>query len=196
MDNPPLILASASPRRADILNMLGLPFAVAPTDVEEVRQRLETPEEYVERLARSKAAAGAKANEGKWVLAGDTVVSLDGQILEKPRSRDDAFEMLMGLAGKWHTVFSGLALADPKLRTHSRVDRAEVKFRTFPAEVAQRYLDTEEPFDKAGSYGIQGFGAALVERVDGDFYTVVGMSVSGLVMLLELAGRPYAFPIR
>jgi len=189
-----LILASASPRRADILRMLGIEFQVAPTDVPEVREFEEPPEVYVERLARSKSAAGAAQAPDRWVLAGDTVVAFRGDILEKPTSTDDALDMLQAMAGNAHTVFSGLALASPDGETLSRVDRADVWFRDFDLETAHDYLKTGEPFDKAGAYGIQGFGAALVERVDGDFYTVVGMSVAGLIDLLARAGRPYDFP--
>lgn len=189
-----LVLASASPRRADVLRMLHIPFEVVPTDVPEVRAEGEAPIDYVERLARAKAAAGSARNPERWILAGDTVVALDEEVLEKPTSPDHARTMLESMAGRSHTVFSGLAVRDPDGEMFSRVDQAEVWFRSFDTDTARRYVATGEPSDKAGAYGIQGWGAALVERVDGDFFTVVGMSVSGLVQLFAHAGRPYRFP--
>lgn len=174
--------------------MLGLDFEVRPTDVPEIRAPGETPRDYVERLARDKALAGAHASPDDWVLAGDTVVAFEGDVLEKPGSVEHAVDMLMSLAGREHTVFSGLALRDPNGSTLSRVDHTVVRFRTFERSFAQAYVDTGEPLDKAGAYGIQGLGAALVDHVDGEFYTVVGMSVAGLVDLLNASGLTYAFP--
>lgn len=194
MSLPILVLASASPRRADVLRMLGVDFEVRATDVPEVRSDGETPADYVERLARAKASAGAEASPDRWVLAGDTVVAFEGDVLEKPESVDHAVDMLLSLSGREHTVFSGLALCDPDGRILSRVDHTVVRFREFDSSFARAYVDTGEPLDKAGAYGIQGLGAALVDRVEGEFYTVVGMSVAGLVDLLDASGLTYAFP--
>ncbi|MCA9736207.1 MAG: septum formation protein Maf [Gemmatimonadetes bacterium] len=186
-----LVLASASPRRADILRMLGLDFDVRVTDVPERREPGERPDAYVERLAREKATAASEPDAR--VLAGDTVVVLDDTVLEKPVDAADAEAMLLALSGREHVVLTGMALSDPGSGLHSLVAQAHVRFRTFDATLARRYVQTGEPMDKAGAYGIQSRGAALIERIDGDFFTVMGLSVAGLMALLERAGVPYRF---
>ena len=171
--------------------MLDIPFVVRASDVEERREPSESPEDYVERLALAKARAVHE--EDAWVLAGDTVVVLDGDVLEKPGSADEAERMLLRLAGREHEVLSALALLDGSGRGESLVARATVRFRDFGADIASSYVATGEPMDKAGAYGIQSLGAALVEHVEGDFYTVMGMSVAGLMILLERMGLRYRF---
>lgn len=192
MSPPTFVLASGSPRRSAILDLLGIRHAVDPADVEERPREGESAEAYVQRLAREKASRVARRQPGRMVLAGDTVVLLDGEILEKPAGPDAAARMLVALAGRRHRVATGLALAVPG-QLLSRVDTAEVLMRDFDRGVAERYVATGEPMDKAGGYGIQGRGAALVRRVEGDYYTVVGLPVSGLLDLLEGAGYRYAF---
>ncbi len=173
--------------------MLGIPFEVRSADVEERRGSNERPEAYVERLALEKAQAVQEA--GHWVVAGDTVVVLDGDVLEKPTTPSEAERMLLRLAGRSHEVLSGLALADPQGTPVSLVARASVWCRPFDAQTARLYVRTGEPMDKAGAYGIQSRGAALIERVEGDFFTVMGMSVAGLMTLFERAGLDYRFGI-
>ena len=173
--------------------MLGVPFRVQPASVTETRGPGESPPAYVERLAREKAAATATRAPGAWVLGGDTTVALEDRILEKPGSADEAVRMLLDLAGRTHDVFTALALVGPGGACRSRVDRSRVRFRPFEPEEAAAYVATGEPMDKAGAYGIQGKGAALVESVEGDFFTVMGLSVAGLVSLLAEVGRPYRF---
>lgn len=190
---PPLVLASASPRRTRLLTMLGLAHEIRPARVSEVRRPGEAPETQVKRLAREKAVAVARDRPDALVLAGDTVVVLDGDVLGKPEDPDAAVETLLSLAGREHVVASGLALALPRGRVHARVDLARVTFRAFGRDLARMYVATGEPMDKAGAYGIQGRGAALVTRVEGDYHTVVGLPVSGLVELLSAAGWRYAF---
>lgn len=190
---PPLILASASPRRSGILEILGLEHRVRPVDVPEVAEAGESAGEYAERLARAKAAAARSGHPTALILAGDTVVVSDDEILEKPVDRDDAVAMLLRLSGRSHRVATALALADPGGAVRSRVSWTEVHFRDFGARDARAYADTGEPLDKAGAYGIQGMGGALVRAVDGDYYTVVGLPVSLLVDLLAEAGWRYAF---
>jgi len=187
------VLASASPRRTDLLHMLGIDHEVLPTHIPEVLRPGETAEAHVERLAREKASKGAEERPGALVLAGDTVVVLDGAVLGKPTSIEEAEAVLLRLSGRTHTVFTALALADGGGRVHSLVDRTRVTFRPFDRAVARAYIRTGEPFDKAGSYGIQGRGAALVSGIEGDYHTVVGLPVHGLVTLLERAGWHYTF---
>lgn len=173
--------------------MLGLDFQVRSTPVVERRAEDESPTSYVERLAVEKARASADLEAGAWVLGGDTTVVIDGEVLEKPVDEDDALHMLMRLSGRGHVVLTGLALVEPGGATLSRVDRSEVVFRSFDRGLAQAYVATEEPMDKAGAYGIQGKGAALIEAVYGDFFTVMGLSVFGLMELFNQAGFPYNF---
>jgi septum formation protein len=189
---PRLVLASASPRRAAVLRQLGLAPQILPARVDEKYRGDERPEEHVERLARSKAQAVSMNEPGALVIGGDTVVVDGRRLLGKPRTQDEAVSMLAGLAGRRHEVFSGLAIAGPH-GTVSGVARASVRFRKFDPAAARRYVDTGEPSDKAGGYGIQGLGAALVDAVDGDYYCVVGFPVSVFVQLLARAGWRYDF---
>lgn len=196
MTSPRLVLASASPRRRDLLLQLGLQHEVEVADVDEAVLVGETPEGHVVRLARDKALAVARLASDPLVLAGDTVVVSGDRILGKPRTREEAVEILLGLSGRTHEVFSGLALVTgqgAERRCLARHDRARVTFRAFDRQVAELYVAAGEPMDKAGAYGIQGLGAALVTCVDGDYTTVVGLSVSGLMKLLDEAGWAYAF---
>ncbi len=195
MSVPRLVLASASPRRLDILRQLGLAPEVRAADVDESLLPGEGPGAHVERLARAKAArvaAASDAGEPELVLAGDTVVVLEGAVLGKPRDPAHAEEMLLALAGREHEVWSGLAVAGPD-GSVSGAARAVVRFRPFDAALARAYVATGEPLDKAGAYGIQGMGAALVEEVRGDYYSVVGLPVGLLVSLLARAGWRYGF---
>lgn len=188
-----LILASASPRRAAILRRLGLAFEAVPSGVAEEHLEDEEPTRYVERLAREKVEAVARNRSNALVLGGDTVVVLDGSILGKPEGDEEALEMLLRLSGRTHRVITGLALADPMGRLHVGSSATDVTFRRFgPAEVAA-YVETGEPRDKAGAYGIQARGAALVTDVSGDYFSVVGLPVALFVDLLAAAGWRYAF---
>ncbi len=187
-----IVLASESPRRAQVLRMLGLSFSATRSGVEERRERGEEPARYVERMARAKAEAVAGERPAALTVAGDTVVELDGDVLEKPGGRDAARAMLSALAGRAHTVRSGLALARHGTLA-STVAAARVVFRPASRRAIDAYVATGEPLDKAGAYGIQGCGAALVERVEGDFYAVVGLPVAAFVDLLgavDLRYRP------
>lgn len=187
-----LFLASASPRRLDILRQLGLSPEVRPAILEEVLEPGETPLEHVERLARAKAEVVALDVPDALVVGGDTVVLRDERVLGKPESADRAVQMLMSLAGREHEVLSGLALAGDH-GVVSGVSRTTVRFRDFDPGVARRYVATGEPLDKAGAYGIQGLGAALIESVDGDYSSVVGFPVAVFLDLLEKAGWRYDF---
>lgn len=187
---PDVVLASASPRRAAVLRMLGLSFSVVPADVEERREPGEPPRRYVERLSRAKVRHVVAAHPEALVIGGDTVVAMDGGVLEKPRHGAEAVRMLSSLSGSEHKVYSGLAVAAHG-RIASSVAAARVIFRTLTREVIEAYVATGEPLDKAGAYGIQGRGASLVERIEGDYYAVVGLSVAALVGLLPSVGYEY-----
>ena len=175
--------------------MLGLSFTVQPAEVSETVQPGESAEAHVERLARDKATAVASACPGAVVLGGDTVVTLGGEILGKPSGPEEAEAMLLRLAGRTHTVASGLALALPSGEVRSGVSTTEVTFRPFSPQFAHAYVATGEPLDKAGAYGIQGLGAALVTEIRGDYYSVVGLPVALLLKLLEESGWEYAFAL-
>lgn len=187
---PAIVLASASPRRAEALRTLGLAFVAAPADVEEARRPDEPPRRYVERLAREKAERVSSTAPARLVVGGDTVVELDGEVLEKPRSEAEAVEMLSALSGRVHVVYTGMALAWTG-RLASRVATARVRFRPVSREWAEEYVATGEPMDKAAAYGIQGIGSALVEHVEGDYCAVVGFSVVAFVGLLTELGLDY-----
>lgn len=188
-----LVLASASPRRADVLRALRLPFSVDAAEIPEERGAGESPSAFVERLAREKAGSVAERHPGEWVLAGDTVVVLDGEVLGKPEDEARAVRMLTRLAGREHRVATGLALAAPGGTVASGVDLTVVRFRAFDARHARAYVATGEPLDKAGAYGIQGMGGALVRGIDGDYFTVMGFPVALFVDLLGRSGLRYAF---
>ncbi|MDZ7779283.1 MAG: Maf family protein [Gemmatimonadota bacterium] len=192
MTAPRLVLASASPRRLDILRQLGLDPEVRPADVDESMAPAEAPSTHVRRLAREKAERIGREAPEALVLAGDTVVVRDGTVLGKPTTPEEATAMLESLAGRTHEVLSGLAITGPA-GTVDAVTRTTVRFRGFDPELAMRYVGTGEPMDKAGAYGIQGFGAALVEEVSGDYYSIVGLPVPALIRLLERCGWRYAF---
>ncbi len=187
-----LILASASPRRADLLAQLGLRAEVVAAHVDESYLSGESPEAHVERLALLKAETVARDAPGALVVGGDTVVVQDGRILGKPEDQEAAVSTLLALAGRTHEVFSGVALVGPH-GALSAVGRAQVRFRAFGASEARAYAGSGEPFDKAGAYGIQGMGAALVDEIRGDYYSVVGLPIGLLVDLLGRAGWRYAF---
>jgi septum formation protein len=189
---PPLVLASQSPRRAQLLAMLGLRFIVSPADVDETYGVGEEPTAHAERLAREKAASVAPGHPDALVVGSDTVVVVDGAVLGKPRDAEDARAMLMRLQGRTHEVSTGIAVAGAA-GVRSAVENVRVHFRAFDAAVARRYVDTGEPLDKAGAYGIQGCGAALVDRIEGDFFAVMGMPIARLLKLLELHGWRYVF---
>lgn len=170
--------------------MLGLSFSVVPADVEERRGQGEPPRRYVERLSRAKVRCVMAAHADALVIGGDTVVATDGGVLEKPRHGAEAVRMLSSLSGGEHEVYSGLAVAAHG-RIASNVATARVIFRTLTREVIEAYLATGEPLDKAGAYGVQGRGASLVERIEGDYYTVVGLSVAAFVDLIPSVGFEY-----
>ena len=169
-----LVLASASPRRRDLLASLRLTFEVRSADIDESTLADETPVDHVIRLARAKAQATALP--GELVLAADTVVVLDSRILGKPFDPADARQMLHSLAGRQHTVYTGVALFDPDREALGLAsDRSEVRIADLSENEIDWYISTGEPLDKAGSYAIQGLGALFVEAIEGNYSNVVGL---------------------
>jgi septum formation protein len=161
---------------------------VVPSNVPEVRRAVETPVDYVERLAREKAL-GVR---GLLVLGADTTVVVRDEVLEKPDDAGDALRMLRKLQGRTHQVVTSVALVKGE-RVHQATDVTNVVFRRMTDDFLRAYVATGEPMDKAGAYGIQGFGAALVERIEGDFFSVMGLPLRLVLRLLEEAGEPYRF---
>lgn len=187
-----MILASASPRRRDLLDLIGIAHEVRPADIDETALPAEAPIPHAERLARAKAHALAEGHPDLVVIAADTIVVVDGNILGKPRDEAHAAEMLRRLAGREHTVYTAIAVARDA-RTESAVEAVRVTFRALTDDEIAAYIATREPMDKAGAYGIQGYGATIVERVDGDYFSVMGLGLRRLVELLARVGVRYAF---
>jgi septum formation protein len=181
----PIILASNSPRRKELLNQVGLPFLTDAADVDERILPGELPEAYAERVALEKAMVVKRRTKDGIIIAADTVVVLGDAILGKPAGSLDAGHMLSMLSGKMHRVVTGLALVDAqKERKLTGHEVTRVWFRTLTAEQIASYVRTGEPLDKAGAYGIQGKGALLVERIEGCYFNVVGLPLSFLDKLL------------
>lgn len=187
---PRLILASRSPRRAELLSRLGLSFTVQVPDVDESLLDDESPNAAADRLARLKAEAGLQS--GALVIGCDTLVVHRGDILGKPADPAEAEAMLKRLQGEEHDVYTGVALGTPE-RLESAVEMTRVWFRSLDPQECQEYVATHEPLDKAGAYGIQGYGAAIVERIAGDYFNVMGLPIQRLLELFRRFGWRYAF---
>lgn len=187
---PRVVLASASPRRRELLRLVGIEHEVRPANIDERYLPHETPRTHAERLAREKASAIHE--HGAVTIGSDTIVVVDGDVLGKPRDRAHAGEMLRRLSGRSHTVMTGVAVCWQD-RTASALEEVGVTFRALTDDEIERYIDTREPMDKAGAYGIQGFGATIVERVDGDYFAVMGLALNRLVGLCRDLGLHYEF---
>lgn len=189
-----LILASASARRREILSHIGLDYTAVITDVDEESGLPDSPGKIVETLSARKAEAVLSLpdyNTGDIVIGSDTIVCLGTDILTKPRDAADAKEMLRALSGNTHTVYSGLCVTDGRKKICTSV-QTSVKFRDISESETDAYIKTGEPFDKAGAYGIQDLGAVFVEKIDGDYYNVVGLPLEKLCMILD---REFSFNV-
>ncbi|HEU5219155.1 MAG TPA: Maf family protein [Gemmatimonadales bacterium] len=184
----PLVLASGSPRRHQLLAMLGIPHRIDAANIQEIRLPRESAASYVRRLARDKS----RAVQGAWVLGADTTVVLGDEILEKPLDEADALRMLQRLQGRRHEVMTAVCLRADGVEFEG-MDTTAVYFRPAHAGFLERYVATGEPMDKAGAYGIQGYGAALIDRIEGDFFSVMGLPVRLVLDLLGKAGWEYTF---
>ena len=183
-----IILASQSPRRRELLERMGISqFEVIPAEGEEIIDPALTPAELVETLSRRKCAEVAAAHPEALIIAADTVVSIDGRILGKPQNKTEAADMLAALSGREHVVYSGLTVFCGG-ETVTEHDASAVRFRPLTGAEIERYIATGEPMDKAGAYGIQGYGSVLVEGISGDFYNVMGLPVCRLARLLARFG--------
>jgi nucleoside triphosphate pyrophosphatase len=191
-DAPPVVLASSSPRRRQVLEMMRIPHRIVPPDVDESLHEGEPPDRYVVRLARAKAQAVAGRTPGDLVMAADTTVVLDGEVFAKPEDPADAVRMLERLQGRTHQVLTGVAVALDGRLEHG-LDVSRVTFRAADRELLADYVATGEPLDKAGAYAIQGIGAMLIERVEGDLFGVMGLPLRLVLDLLARVGRPYRF---
>ena len=185
-----LILASGSPRRAELLEKMGLTFQVEPSNTDEVLEPGLTPQQEVVHLSLGKAKAVAAGHPEKAVvLSADTVVELDGKILGKPHSEEAAIAMLRALSGRSHRVLTGVTVMSPK-GTETHCEETEVYFRPISDEEIRWYVKTGEPMDKAGAYGIQGYAAMFIEKINGDYYNVMGLPVCQTGLMLRRAGIP------
>lgn len=189
---PHLFLASASPRRRELLTQIGVPFSLVSASIDETPRATETPEDYVQRLAREKALAGLAAIEDSTacVLGADTTVVLDQHILGKPVSQEDAIATLLALSNREHRVMTAVALAD-RNGCEVRLVTSHVRFRSIERDEALKYWKSGEPQDKAGSYAIQGWGAVFVSGLRGSYSAVVGLPLCETAQLLDAYGIDY-----
>jgi septum formation protein len=192
MISPQVILASASPRRRELLDLVGIAHDVQPADIDETYRDGEEAAEHASRLAREKGATIAARHPEAIVVSADTIVLIDGLVLGKPRDEADAARMLSMLGGQTHVVLTAVAVTY-RGEVRSAVESVRVTFRPLDDERIGAYIATTEPMDKAGAYGIQGFGATLVERIDGDYFAVMGLPLARMVDLLQEIGVRYEF---
>ena len=192
MSAPRVILASQSPRRRELLQLVGIPHTVQPADIDEAYLPGEEPAAHAQRLAREKAATVAAADPEALVVGSDTIVVVDGDVLGKPRDEAHAAQMLTRLSGRSHVVMTAVAVRW-RGRERFAVEVVGVTFHPLDVEDIHAYIATREPMDKAGAYGIQGYGATIVERVDGDYFAVMGLPLQRMVRLMSELGVRYRF---
>lgn len=186
MSDTTLILASASPRRRELLSMTGLAFTVDAPDVDETCTL--PPREAVKELSRRKALAAAQLHPGCVILAADTLVSVDEQALGKPQDAEDAFRMLHSLSGRWHQVYTGVTVVDADGTLRCEADVTDVHFEAMSDEAIRRYIATGEPMDKAGAYAVQGIAGLWIDELRGSHTNVIGLPMALTRRLLEGCG--------
>ena len=188
MQDAQILLASASPRRQELLDQIGVRYQVLPVDIDETVLAGESPETFARRLALEKAQAGFTRQSGLLPsLGSDTIVILNNQILGKPRDEAHGLQMLAGLSGQCHEVMTAVAMVDSQ-QCDCRVSHSKVYFRTMSVEEIQAYWNTGEPADKAGAYGIQGLAAQFIERLDGSYSGVMGLPLFETAELIKKFG--------
>jgi septum formation protein len=189
---PRCVLASQSPRRRDLLDLIKIPHTVRPADIDETPRPGESPLDCVERLARTKGRTIAALEPDAVIISADTVVVIDDHILNKPVDRRDAHDMLCRLSGREHVVHTAVCVIRDGTEV-AAVETVGVHFRPLAPEEIEAYIATGEPMDKAGAYGIQGYGATIVDHVSGDFFAVMGLPLVRLTRLLAAVGVRYDF---
>jgi septum formation protein len=187
-----VVLASSSPRRRQLLELIGIEHEVRPANIDEMMRPREAPRRHAERLAREKASVVARRDPDLITIGADTVVVINRKVLGKPRDEAEAFSMLSHLSGREHTVITAVAVARGR-KLRSAIEEVSVKFRRLRSDEIEAYVATGEPMDKAGAYGIQGYGATIVERIEGDYFAVMGLPLMRLVGLLREVGVIYRF---
>jgi septum formation protein len=187
-----VVLASASPRRRELLNLIGIAHEVRAANIDETMRAREAPRHHAERLAREKASADARRDPDLITIGADTIVVINRKVLGKPANTDEAARMLALLSGREHLVITAVAVSRGK-KLRSAVEEVRVKFRRLREDEIDAYIATGEPMDKAGAYGIQGYGATIVERIEGDYFAVMGLPLVRLVGLLRDVGVKYRF---
>ncbi len=188
-DENAIVLASESARRVDILRSLGISFSIIPPDIDERRKRDETIRDYVLRVASEKAKKVGTHFPDKWVIGADTIVVHKGKVLGKPKSEEEATEMLVALRGKWHKVLTGYCILNMMKRTsYKDVVETKVFIKDLTDEEIRRYIKTSEPFDKAGSYAVQGKGGFMVKEIKGSYSNVVGLPICEITDILLSLG--------
>lgn len=186
MNDTPLILASASPRRRELLAMTGLSFTIDAPDVDESCDL--PPREAVQELSRRKALAAAALHPGCVILAADTLVSVDDAALGKPRDEADAFRMLRSLSGRWHQVYTGVTVVAADGSIHTDADGTDVHFEAMTDEDIRGYIATKEPMDKAGAYAVQGIAGLWIDQLRGSHTNVIGLPMTLVRRLLQQCG--------
>jgi septum formation protein len=187
--NSRLILASKSPRRYDLLKQMGLDFEIVPSRVREDSVQTEIPQERVVRLAEAKARDIASEYPSRWVIAADTIVYINGSIFGKPKSREEAIEMLRRLSGQEHSVLTGFSVCHlEKRKSDKEAVQTVVKVKGLTPGEIEWYVQTGEPFDKAGGYAIQGIGSFMIQSIQGSYTNVVGLPLCELIQMLSRLG--------
>jgi len=187
-----VVLASQSPRRRQLLDLIGIAHEVRPANIDETPRPREAPRRHAERLAREKASTIATRDPDLITIGADTVVVVNRKVLGKPVDAAEAAWMLEMLSGREHTVITAVAVARGR-KIRSSIEEVKVKFRRLRQDEIEAYVATGEPMDKAGAYGVQGFGATIVAHIDGDYFAVMGLSLVRLVGLLRDVGVRYRF---
>jgi len=188
-DENAIVLASESTRRVDILRTLGISFSIIPPDIDERKKRDESIRDFVLRIAAEKAKKVGALFPDKWVIGADTVVVHKGKVLGKPKSEEEAMEMLTALRGKWHKVLTGYCILNMSKQTSCKdVVETKVFIKDLTDEEIRRYIKTSEPFDKAGSYAVQGKGGFMVKEIKGSYSNVVGLPICEITDILLSLG--------
>jgi len=187
-----VVLASSSPRRRQLLDLIGIAHEVRPANIDETMRAREVPRRHAERLAREKATKIATRDPDLITIGADTVVVINRRVLGKPKDEAEAVHMLSQLSGREHTVITAVAVARGK-KLRSAIEEVQVRFRRLHDDEIRAYVATGEPMDKAGAYGIQGYGATIVECIEGDYFAVMGLPLARLTSLMRDLGVRYRF---